>query len=420
MVKLFACIISQNISGDKAILTAVAQEFSYLIETLEDGVVFDVSGLDRLVGTAETIAKKIRASLHLHKISGSIAVAATIDSACLIARQNEGIDQKIHSTETFAELPLSDLPVESDTLNALTDLGIHTVEKLLTIPRKELIARYGTAFQTIIDVAEQKRIKLIKPNVKETSVDWSYELDQPVQDFEQLIFVLNHGFEKLFSQISMRGLSTEHLDIKLGLKNKSDKNYEIKTAFPTLDRAFWLKIVNLRASLDPPQEHIIATAVTAHFTKPRPAQPGLYAISHPEPESLLLTANKLKKLVGERNVGLPVILDQRVAEPFALDADALPKNIERLAPPSVAPKLAFVYYRPPLNAEVTYGNNTLTYIRTRFFEGRIKECSGVWKKSSTWWDKSWELWEWDVEVENRGIYRLCRSGERWLLLGEYD
>ena len=28
--------------------------------------------------------------------------------------------------------------------------------------------------------------------------------------------------------------------------------------------------------------------------------------------------------------------------------------------------------------------------------------------------------EWDVEVENDGVYRLCKAGEEWFLVGEYD
>ena len=48
------------------------------------------------------------------------------------------------------------------------------------------------------------------------------------------------------------------------------------------------------------------------------------AVSRPEPESLLLTVGKLKKLVGEENVGVPMMLDQRLAEAFKLDPDAMP------------------------------------------------------------------------------------------------
>ena len=263
------------------------------------------------------------------------------------------------------------------------------------------------------------------------------------------------------------------------------KTYEIKTSFPTLEKTFWLKLINLRVSLDPPEAAIMSVAVTAHFTKPRPDQRGLYAVSRPEPESLLLTAGKIKKLVGEDNVGIPLLLDQRLAQPFTLDADKLPevraesfgkanrvssrlsrsicgeacfadsgKNDLAAMPPcpkcggiaadplltttekhsfsanrAAQPQasnlsgsgiIAFIYYHPPVRAEVLVRDGRLVFIKTRDLSGHVREYSGVWKANSKWWDKSWKTQEWDVEVENNGIYRLCKVDKEWFLAGEYD
>lgn len=420
MARLFACIISANIKQDKAALLSVARDFAYSIEMLEDGILFDVSGLERLIGDRDAIASKIMTEMQQSGLAGSVAVAETIDSACLLARQNGGSVSAVHSSESFSRLPLSDLPIEQDILNVFSDLGMRRVEDLLAIPHDDLITRYGKDFQGIIDVIEQKSSSILVPNVKERSVKWNYDLDQPVQDFEQLIFLLNHGFEKLFKEIDNYGLSTEQLDIEFKLKDKTTKSYEIKTSFPTLEKAFWLKLVNLRISLDPPEAEIAAVNVTAHFTKPRPSQRGLYAVSRPEPESLLLTVNKLKKLVGEENVGVPVILDRRVAEPFVLDPDLLPNGVESINVEPRKPTLAFTFYRPPQRAEVIYRDGRLVFIRTRYFDGYVSEYSGVWKGNSIWWDKAWKTQEWDVEIEDRGIYRLCKVHKEWFLLGEYD
>jgi protein ImuB len=420
MARLFACIISPDIKRDKAPLKAVAREFSYLIKILVDGILFDVSGLERIVGDRDAVSEKILEGLRRENVSGSVAIAETIDSACLLARQNSGSAHAFHSSEGFSKLPLSDLPIEQDILNVFTDLGVRRVEDLLAIPHDELITRYGKDFRNIIDVIEQKSSSMLVPNVKEHLVKWSYDLDLPVQDFEQLIFLLNHGFEKLFAAIKSIGLSTEHLDIAFTLKSLPAKSYEIKTSFPTLERAFWLKLVNLRVSLDPPEADIVAVSVTAHFTKPRPSQRGLYAVSRPEPESLLLTVNKLKKMVGEENVGLPVILNQRRSQPFSLDPDLLPSGVVSNQLEPRLPTLAFTYYRPPQRAEVVYRDGRLVFIRTRCFDGYVSEYSGVWKGNSFWWDKPWKTQEWDVEIENRGIYRLCKVNRDWFLLGEYD
>src|SRR5690606_19294546 len=138
------------------------------------------------------------------------------------------------------------------------------------------------------------------------------------------------------------------------------------------------------------------------------------------PESLLLTVGKLKKLVGKENVGTPIILDRRLAEPFVLDPDQLPAGIESIQHDPQLPTMAFTFYRPPQHAQVVYREGRLVFIRTRHFEGYVSQYSGVWKGGSSWWDRPWKTQEWDIEVENHGIYRLCKVNREWFLIGEYD
>lgn len=427
MSKLYACIISNASKADKNELLAVAQQFSYSIERLDDGILFDVSGLKRLVGNANKIAQKILGQLKKHSLSGNIAVATTVDTAILLARQNKGLDHTVASPAEFQKLPLEDLGIENRSIGIFNDLGINDIEALRNIPVDDLINRYGQGFQKVIDVIEQNGKSFLTPNVKESNVSWRYELDFPIDDFEQLIFIVNRGLDHLFASVARFGYSTEQLDIACKLNNKTERLYEIKTSFPTLEKPFWLKLINLRVSMDPPEAGILAVSVISYFTKPRPDQKGLYAVSRPTPESLLLTINKLKKLVGEENVGVPVLLDQRLLEPFTLDAEALPEvrsgsgsdwvSGSRSEPRSI---IAFHYFRPPLPAEVLVRDGRLVFIRTRHFSGYVREYSGVWKQNSKWWDKPWKTQEWDIEVEDHGVYRLCNANNEWLLTGEYD
>jgi len=420
MPKLYACIISTDIKRDKDRLQAVARQFSYLIEMLDDGILFNVSGLERLVGKPDRIAQKILEKLQKQDLPCSVAVAETVETAILLARQGKGLSHMVHSPDAFQKLPLADLPIEQDTLNIFGELGLSKIEDLLAIPENELVSRYGRGFRDVVDVIEQKGQQLLTPNVKDNQISWSYHLDAPVEDFEQLIFLLNHGLEKMFDEVAHQALSTEHLDIAFKLRNKTEKAYEIKTSFPTLERTFWLKLINLRVSLDPPESEIVSVTVISYFTKPRPAQRGLYAVSRPEPERLLLTVNKLKKLVGEENVGMPVILNQRMAEAFTLDADTMPEGRERLEVRQEKAIIAFSYFHPPVHAEVLVRDGRLAFVKTRHFEGHVTEYSGVWKANSKWWDRSWKTQEWDVEIENQGIYRLCKVNKEWFLAGEYD
>lgn len=425
MSKLYACIISADAKNDNAVLLSIANEFAAGIETLEDGVLFDVSGLENLIGDADEIARRIELKLKEHDLSANAAIAGSTETAVLLARfssphASKGPTQPTDHVDKFSQLPLHSLDIDPDTLNIFNDLGIRKISDLQKVPVDDLINRYGQKFRDVIDIIEQKGSRILMPNVKENSLAWTYDLDLPVEDFEQLIFVVNHGLDKLFARISYSALSTDHLDIYLGLRKKEEKFYEIKTSFPTLDRAFWLKLVNLRIALDPPGSEIISVRVVTHFTRPRPDQRGLYSVSRPEPESLLLTVNKIKKLVGEDNVGVPVVLNERVSEPFAIDPERLPKGNEKLELRSEKLTAAFNYFRPPVPVSVNVENKRLLFIKTSHFSGRVEKYSGVWKKNSQWWNRPWSDQEWDIEVEERGMFRLGRNKNEWFLFGEYD
>lgn len=438
MSRLYACIISPD---DKHALVAVASSFAHAIEVIEDGILFDVSGLERLMGKPERISQKVLAEMQKYGISGSVAIAETVDTATLLARQKhvqsasfslsheQAKTCTLNTPDMFEQLPLADLNIERDTLNVFSELGLRNIGDLLAVPDDELVSRYGREFTDVIDVLEQRGKSLVTPNIKENRASWSFELDNPVEDFEQLIFLLNHGLERLFAEVAYAGFSTEHLDLRFKLRNKTEKSYEIKTSFPTLERTFWLKLINLRGALDPPEASITGVDVTAHFTRPRTDQRGLYAVSRPEPESLLLTATKLKKLVGEENVGVPVLVSQRLAEAFALDLNAMPEGKENHpvsrdgCHPSFVRRgavIAFTYFRPPIKAEVLVREGRLVFVRTRSFAGHVLNYSGVWKGTSQWWNKPWRTQEWDIEIENHGVYRLCKGREDWFVIGEYD
>ena len=420
MSRAYACIISQNASEDADVLLAVAYGFAYRVERLEDGVLFDVSGLEKLIGDDKKIAQKIVKELENNDINGNVAVAGSVETALLLARENRGLSRTAASPDTFRQLPLRNLAIDRDTVGVFEALGITRIEDLDQIPADELTARYGHDFRDVIDVIAQQDKRDVVPNVTETSVKWKYELDFPVDDFEQLIFIVNRGLEEMLAAVGRDGWSTEQIDIAFKLDKKADKSYEIKTSFPTLDRTFWLKLINLRISVDPPEAGITAVGVIAHFTRPRPAQSGLYAASKPQPESLLLTVGKIKKLVGEENVGVPVLLENRVERPFALDADLLPLGKEHIRTEPKAPVIAFQYYEPPVAAEVLVRNKQLIYLRTRYFAGRVAACSGVWRLNSRWWERAWDIQEWHVEIEDGGVYRLRKTGNEWLVIGEFD
>jgi hypothetical protein len=425
MPKLFACIMAEN--PEESALIAVATEFAYRLELIENGILFDVSGLERLIGKPQKIMTAIAKMMETHGVTGNVVVHPVLDTAILLAQSRKGIAvtaERLRELDQqqleLGQLPLFDLPLEPDTLTILQTLGIRQIGELRKIPADELISRYGKNFIKVLDIINEQSRRPLIPNIKERQISWEPELDDPISDFEQLMFLLDHGLSELLVSVHRNGKSTELIEICLLPENKSVKLYEVKSSRPTLDKSFWMKLIYLKISSDPPPSAILGLKTILKFTPPRPTQKGLYAVTRPEPENLLLTVNKIKKLLGEKNVGVPVLLNSRLPEAFELNAEKMPEGLEKSEIEIEKPLVGFYYYVPPLKAQVLIRRKQLIYLKTSRFAGRVAEYSGVWKRSSRWWGNPWRIYEWDVELENLGVYRLIRRAKDYFVIGEYD
>ncbi len=413
--KLFACIISNS---DEKILTYIAQQFSAKIELIESGILFDISGLENLMGDQTKTAKRIANVLNKRNIKGNLGVSKNPDTAVLFAKNIEGI-----TTDTGNEIdymPIASLAIEEDIQNVFENLGLESIHQLKEIPEIDLIARYGQDFREVIDLINQEGKRTLTPNIKEQFVTWKFELEFAVKELGRLVFIIASGINEILNETSRRSLSTEHITIKFALENGETKTYGVKISFPTLRKNFWRKIIDHRISQDLPEHSIREIELICHFVKSRSAQFGLYTAANPEPENLHLTVNKIKKLVGEENVGVPLILDSRLEKPFKLNSEIEPKGNENLSIKTAKPNIAFSYYNPPIPAFVWIENRKLMYLKTNQFEGKVKNHSGIWRANSHWWAGFWTTDEWDVEVEDTGVFRLSRKGREWFVSGEYD
>lgn len=400
-------------------LVAIANQFSYRIEVIDGGILFDISGLENRIGSPVQIAESIALEMRERGIEGSLAVAGNARTAELYARSRPGVT--VIETGEHQPLPLISLGIDDDTLNVFHSLGLETTADLRSIPENDLIARYGPEFRKTLDLLNQLGVHILTPNLKNNTVAWDHNLDFPVDDFEQLIFILGHGLGKVLEEAGTFGFSSEQIDITLGLDNKAAVDHSIKLSFPTRDKGFWMKLVNLRISNNPPEAAILSMRLVCHFARPRALERGLFAATRPEPESLLLTVDKIKKIVGAENVGVPALVDQRLPEAFELDSSKLPLGKEVLEQKEQRPVLALTYFHPPLRADIRTAEGRLVYLSTHYFAGRVTEYGGAWMQSSQWWTHGfWQQMDWDVEIDNCRIYRLARTREGWFVTGGYD
>jgi len=226
--------------------------------------------------------------------------------------------------------------------------------------------------------------------------------------------------------------------------------HERKLALPYAmrDHKVFLKLLLLDTEMHPPAAAVSAVSINCEPVKPRVSQNGLFIPLAPEPEKLELTLARIAKLVGETNVGSPVLVDTHRPDTFLLKHFTVKskydfsKRRRRTAnQQSVTDNrqcLGFRMFRPALRAMVQAPRGIPTQIsawdKHRSIHGKIINVAGPWRTTGDWWrDDRWARDEWDVAIEagadsssrlqrSTAMYRLYRelASGTWFVDGSYD
>jgi hypothetical protein len=140
MSKLYACIAGvRSAECEVRSLVLIAQRFSHRVEAIEDGVLFDVSGMHNRIGSPAQIAGKIAQVLAAEGIDANVAAAANAQTAILYAQSKDGVT--VIEDGTHQRLPLETLGIDQDTLNVFRTLGLEDSAHLKRVPESELNTR---------------------------------------------------------------------------------------------------------------------------------------------------------------------------------------------------------------------------------------------------------------------------------------
>jgi protein ImuB len=86
-------------------------------------------------------------------------------------------------------------------------------------------------------------------------------------------------------------------------------------------------------------------------------------------------------------------------------------------------RLAFRVYRPALAAAVSAPCGQPVQVAAGPVRGRVVTLAGPWRTSGNWWHRdAWTRDEWDVSLNDGGLYRLCCDAATgcWHVEGSYD
>ena len=466
---MFGCIHGPGLKNN-AELVNCAYAFSPLVEkTSEHTVVLDIDGCDLLFGAPREIAKEIGRHAADLGLKVNIAIAQNPDAAIHAARRFPGITIIAPGKEAgrLGELPLEALDtslagVEADRrmeiLNTLELWGIRTFRDFAVLPEAGVSERLGPDGVRLQKLArgEVERPLLLAEAAPE--FEKSIELDDPIDLLEPLSFIIARLLNQLCANLQAHGLATSELRIRLKLEDKTEQDRAIRLPFPMRDGKVFLKLLLLDIESHPPGSAIVGVSITGEPARPRSIQNGLFQPLAPEPEKLELTLARLIRLVGEKNVGSPELLDTHRPGAFLIrqfrmkfrgaggnrrgrriaakaGTRSLRSNQHSATRNRQSVVLGFRVFRPPLRVEVEVPNGWPVRIRTpsasgRSIRGKVLRLAGPWRTTGDWWaGDRWARDEWDVTVggveaspEKGTLYRIyqdLRSGA-WFVEGIYD
>ncbi|MGI8746175.1 MAG: DNA polymerase Y family protein [Bryobacteraceae bacterium] len=418
---MFCCIHGKNL------LTECAERFSPEVETVDAcTLLFDVSRLNRLYGSAYDIAQAITQYAGSLGMSANVAIAPNPETAILTARNFPGatVIPEENAADQLAHLDIENLPLGPEMRQTLASWGIGTFAELAELPENGIAERLGPDgiyLQKLAKGAVQRPLRIGKPDI---IFGERVELEHSLSLLEPLLFILARILNNQCGLLQSHGMAAHRVSLTLELEDRTEHQRFLRLPLPMRQSKALLKLLQLDLEAHPPQAATVAIRLDLQPVLPRTVQNGLFLPVTPAPDKLEVTLARIRALVGSENAGVAELINTHHPNPFRLvakqpAADAAAKASSRA---DRAAQLAFRYFHPPLPANVEIERRRPLRVAAPGVRGNIVTYAGPWRTSGDWWTgDSWDREEWDISLNDGGIYRMYREpGDRWFLEGVYD
>jgi protein ImuB len=387
----------------------------------------DISGMERLFGQPEFLARKIRERILSVGISCAIAVSANHHAALCAARAGKGIVVIPVGQEasSLAPLPLSVLDLTPQQEETFSIWGIRTLGELAALPEVELIARMGQHGSRLRALARGEHSHFFQPVEVAFELKESYEFDQPVEILDSLLIVVSPMLDQVIARAQSRTLSLASVTISLRLQGNAFHTRTIQPALPTENRKLLLKLMHLDLQAHPPSDSVTEIIITAETGDPSKVQLGLFSPQLPEADRLDVTLARIAALVGEDRVGTPELKDTHHPDRFTMSgfkvAEAKPNSKTIIQHPAIR------RLRPEETIAMSLHRDRPVEFCFRSTSYRIERAWGPWQMSSSWWSgEAWSIEQWDVVAQATNKSRIfCRvvhdiTHPEWRMAAFYD
>jgi protein ImuB len=400
----------------------------------ERDVLVDISGLGRLIGPPDEIARQLAHAMFDAGLTASVAVGRTQTIARLLAATNDGstLRHKGHKEhedhKALCDLcdrrglcagacgrgPLLLLPVEllqqvevvppamndRDRLRPYETLqrwGIERLGDLAALPTPDLSSRLGRRGVTLQRLARGLDLRPFVPDRETTRFIESLELEWPIDSLEPLSFVLARLLEPLSNALARADRGAVAIRLGLRLTDRSTFTRVLPLPAPMRDARVLRTLLTLALESNPPPAAIDMVSIELDPAPARIVRFSLFDRALPSPETLATLTARLSALVGESRVGSAALVDSHAPDAFAMTryapdgaagaeradgagADRADREgaVLRRQRTSIALRVGCEQGRP---VHIAASRRGIPY-------GGITEAAGPWRTSGGWWTTS--------------------------------
>jgi protein ImuB len=417
------------------VLLECAGGFSPRIEDKsEEGAflcVIDIVGTAGLFGLPESLARNLLTRIRSLDVTACIAVSHNFHAAISLAkgltpRTPVRITPLGEEAAALASLPLAVLDTTQEQAETFNLWGIGTLGMLAALPEKELIARMGQAGKRLRQLARGEMPYLFQPVEPVFTLEEYRELQSPVELLDALLFVVNIMLDQLVLRAKARVLALASVSITLKLESGTAYTRTVRPSLPTNEKQIWIKLFHLDLEMHPPQAAILALCLEAEPGSTSKVQLGLFSPQLPEPSRLDITLARVRGIVGDENVGSPILKDTYQPGAFSMGPFMVPSGPSSVIPASQSGS-AMRKLRPADLVPVTVQGQRPKAFFFRQKHYVVEHTYGPWLISGDWWQPSlWGFEQWDLVARAQDRTLLCcclvrdRIEDYWQMAGLYD
>ncbi len=288
-----------------------------------DGLTLDISGCAHLFGGEAALAADLVRRLAQRGIQARVAIADTLGCAWAVARfGKERIVPVGEARGTIAPFPLAALRLSSETIAALSQVGLKRIADILDLPRAPLAARFGTQFVRRIDQALGRADEPITPRLPVPAAIAEQRFADPIALERDVLGTIEKLAGKLAMLLERRGEGARLLQAALFRTDGKVFRIEVGTSEPLREPArirhlFAERLGVIGDEVDPGFGYDMLRLGALVTERREPAQTGLAAPDHAV--ELAHLVDRLGARFGLRRVTRLVPQDTHIPE-FAVAA----------------------------------------------------------------------------------------------------